>query len=75
MSGHFEHDCSTHDGVIRQATTTAAERADMTAKSAPLMIGAVQIESVALRDSHMFLDHSSPPGPVSPTTTPLVLRV
>lgn len=74
MSGHSEHDCNTHDGVVRQAATTA-ERADMTAKSAPLMIGTVQIESVALRASQTFLDYSSPPGTAPPTTTPLVLRV
>ena len=75
ISGHSEHDCSTHDSVVRQATTTAAERADMTAKSAAPIIVAVQIESVAVRDSQTFLDHSSPPGTAPPTTTPLVLRV
>ena len=71
MSGHSEHDCSTHDGAFRQATTTAPERTDMTA----LMIGAVQIESVARCDSQTFFDYSSPPDTAPPTTTPLVLRV
>ena len=74
MSGQSEHDCSTHDGAIRQATTTPAERADVTAKSVPFMLGVVQIESVTLPDSHTFLDYSSPPGTAPPTTTPLVLR-
>jgi len=75
VSGHSEHDCSTHDGAVRQATTTAAERADMTVKSVPLWIGAVQIASVALRDSQSSLDYLSPSGTAPPATTPLVLRV
>lgn len=75
IGGHSEHDCSTHDGTIQQATTTAAERVEMTAKSAPLVIATVQIESLVLRASQVFFDSSSPPGTVSPTTTPLVLRV
>ena len=75
ISGQSEHDCSTHGGLLRPATTTPAERADLTAKSAPLVIGAAQVESVSLRDSHIFLDYSSPPGTAPPTTTPLVLRV
>jgi hypothetical protein len=73
MSGHSEDDCS-HDGAVRQAATTAAERADMTAKSAPVMIGAAQIE-LALRVSQTYLDYRSPPGTAPPTTAPLVLRV
>ena len=75
VSGQSEHDCSTHGGLLRPATTTPAERADLTAKSAPLVIGAAQVESVSPRDSHIFLDYSSPPGTAPPTTTPLVLRV
>jgi hypothetical protein len=75
ISGYPEHDCSTHDGAIRQASTTAAERADMTAKAAALMIGAVAIESIVLRDIQTFFDYSSPPSTAPPTTTPLVLRV
>jgi hypothetical protein len=75
ISGQSEHDCSTHSGLLRPATTTPAERADLTAKSAPLVLAAAQVESVSLRDSHTFLDYSSPPGTAPPTTTPLVLRV
>jgi hypothetical protein len=75
ISDLSEHDCSTHDGAIRQAATTAAERADITAKSVPLMIGSVQIEPVSLRDSKTFFDYSSPPATAPPTATPLVLRV
>ncbi len=75
ITGFLEHDCSTHDGAIRQASTTAAERADVTTKSTPIIIGAVAIESVALRNPQSFFDYSSPPGTAPPTTTPLVLRV
>ena len=75
ISGYPEHDCSTHDGALRQASTTAAERADVTTKSAPIVIGAVRTESVAFRNSQIFFDYSSRPGTAPPTTTPLVLRV
>ena len=75
ISVYSEHDCSTHDGAIRQASTTAAERADVTTKSAPLIIGAAAIESVVLRNPPTSFDYSSPPGTAPPTTTPLVLRV
>lgn len=74
ISGYPEHDCSTHDGAIRQATT-AAERADLTTKSAPIIIGAAAIVSVVLRNPQTFFDYSSPPGTPPSTTTPLVLRV
>ena len=75
ISGSPEHDCSTHDGAIRQASTTAAERADVTTKSAPIIIGAAAIESVVVRNPQTFFDYSSPPGTAPPTTTPVVLRV
>jgi hypothetical protein len=75
ISGQPKHDCSTHAGIVGQPTTAPAERTDLTAKSAPPMMGAVQFESISLRDSNAFLDYSSPPGTAPPTTTPLVLRV
>ena len=74
ISGYPEHDCSTHDGAIRQTSTTAGERADLTTKSAPIIFGAVRTESVVFRDSRIF-GYISPPGSAPPTTTPLVLRV
>jgi hypothetical protein len=74
ISGYPEHDCGTHDGAIRQASTTAAERADVTTKSSPMIVGAAAIESVVLRNSQTSFDYSSPPGTAPPTTTPLVLR-
>ncbi len=75
ISGYTEHDCSTHDGAIRQATTTATERADLTTKSAPIIIGAAAIVSVVPRNPQTFFDYSSPSGTAPSTTTPLVLRV
>lgn len=75
ISGYPEHDCSTHDGAVRQVSTTAAERADVTTKSAPIVIAAVRTESVVFRNSQIFSDYSSPPGTAPPTTTPPVLRV
>jgi hypothetical protein len=76
ISGYPEHDCSTHDGAVRQASTTAAERADVTTRSSSIIIGAAVItESVVLRNPQTFFDYSSPPGTAPPTTTPLVLRV
>ena len=75
ISGYPEHDCSTHGGALRQASTTAAERADVTTKSVPIVIGAVRTESVVFRNNQIFFDYSSPPGTAPPTTTPLVLRV
>jgi hypothetical protein len=75
MSGHSEHDCGTHDGAIRQASTAAADRADVMTKSVPLVIGAVPIVLAVRRDSQALFDYSSPPGTAPPTTTPLVLRV
>jgi hypothetical protein len=76
ISGYPEHDCTTHDGAIRQASTTAVERGDVTTKSAPIaVLGVIGTESVAFRHSQIFFDYSSPPGTAPPTTTPLVLRV
>jgi hypothetical protein len=75
ISGYSEHDCSTHDGAIRQASTTAVDRGDLTTKSAPIVIGVNGTESVAFRNSQVFFDYSFPPGTAPPTTTPLVLRV
>jgi hypothetical protein len=75
ISGYSEHDCSTHDGAIRQASTTAVERGDVTMKSVPIIIGAVRTESDIFRDRQIFVDYTSPPGTAPPTTTPLILRV
>jgi hypothetical protein len=75
INGHPEHDCSTHNGAVRQATTTAAERADLITKSAPLTTAAVEIASETVIDWQPSFDYSSPPDTAPPTTTPLVLRV
>jgi hypothetical protein len=75
MTGYPEHDCSTHEGTIRQASTTAAERGNVAAKSGLIIVIAVQTESLAVRISQASSGYTSPPGTAPPTTTPLVLRV
>ena len=75
IGGYHEHDCSTHQGAVRQAITTAAERADVTAKVAPLATQGIPIEFVALRAATTLIEDSSPPGTAPATATPLVLRV
>ena len=56
MSGHSEHDCRTHDGAIRQAATTAAERADVKATTAPWLMSVIQIGQVARHDVRAFFE-------------------
>ena len=75
ISGYPEHDCSTHDAALRQATTTAAERADLSAASAPLLITVLHSTVRPLPASESVFDYNAPPGTAPPTTTPLVLRV
>jgi hypothetical protein len=75
ISGASGHDCSTHDAAIRQVITTAAERADLSAKSALAVVGTTEIEVVALHDTHSGFDHTALPGTAPPTTRPAVLRV
>jgi hypothetical protein len=75
ISGPPEHDCNTHDGLVRQPTLAPADRMNRTASSAPAVLAAVPFESGALPVSSPPLDHSSPPGTAPVTTTPLVLRV
>lgn len=75
LKGLSEHDCSTHDAALRQATTTAAERADLSAASAPLLITVLHSPARPLPVSESVFDDNAPPGIAPPTTTPLVLRV
>jgi len=75
ISGASGHDCSTHDAGIRQVATTAAERADVTAKSVPSVISTVQTTFETLHAVRSIFDYTAPPGTAPPTTTPFVLRV
>jgi hypothetical protein len=75
ISGYPEHDCSTHDAALRQSTTTAAERADLSAASAQLLITVLHATAKPLPASESVFDYNAPPGTAPPTTTPLVLRV
>jgi hypothetical protein len=69
------HDCSTH-AAIRHVATTAPERVDPSAKSAPSIIGSPSIdEFVVLHEAKGAYDYAVPPGTAPPTARPLVLRV
>ena len=70
-----DHDCNTHDAALRQASTTAAERADWGISSIPLATTTVLATFRPLTDSEPQFEYSTPPGSTPPTTTPLVLRV
>lgn len=74
IRGASEHDCSTHDAVARQTSTTAMERAAGVA-SPRLAVAAVYATLRALPVVETAFAHSAPPGTAPPTTTPLVLRV
>ena len=76
ISGQSAHDCSTHDASMRQVSTTAAERADLSAKSAPSIIGSPSPgEFVVLHEAQGAFDYTVPQGTAPPTARPLVLRV
>lgn len=75
INGQSAHDCSTH-AAVRQVATTAPERADLSAKSAPSIIGSPRLgEFVVLYNAEDSLDDSAPPGIAPPTARPIVLRV
>ena len=74
ISGVSDHDCGTHDVAIRQATLTAAERANRGVMRVALTTTfvAVTVKSPATSGSHF--QYTTPPGTAPPTTTPLILR-
>ena len=75
IQGGAEHDCSTHDAAVRQATSTVAQRADGVAGSVLLpALTARAITTAPIRVDSSF-DYDAPPGTAPPTTTPLVLRI
>ena len=74
IRGVSEHNCSTHDAVVRPTSTTAMERAAGLG-SPPLSVGAAYATLRALPVLETAFAHSAPPGTAPPTTTPLVLRV
>lgn len=67
------HDCRTHDQSVGQVATTAAERGDLSARSAPTLVDSSNGRSVVA--SHDVFDYTSPPGTAPPTVRPIVLRV
>ena len=75
IQGGSEHDCSTHDAAVRQATSTVAQRADGVAGSVLLATPTARaITTAPIRVDSSF-DYDAPPGTAPPTTTPLVLRI
>jgi hypothetical protein len=75
IQGVSEHDCSTHDAAVRQATSTVAARADGIAGSVLLATPTVRAITKALIRVDSSFEYDAPPGTAPPTTTPLVLRV
>ena len=74
IQGVSEHDCGTHDAVVRQASTTAGERS-VGVSSPPPAVPAVHATVHALPALETSFAQGAPPGTAPPTTTPLVLRV
>lgn len=70
-----DHDCNSHDGALRQASTTATERANWDITSIPSATTIALATFKAPADSGPHFEYSTPPGSAPPTTTPLVLRV
>ena len=70
-----EHDCANHDGVVGQIAVPATERTALNAASALSDPAAPRLPISASLPSRAATAFASPPGPVPPTTTPLVLRV
>jgi len=75
LRGVSDHDCSTHDGAVRQLITTTAQRGDALVIATPLAGAIVQISFATPSGTNSAFDYSAPPGTAPPTTTPLVLRV
>ncbi len=76
ISGRPAHDCSTHDASMPQIATTAPGRADLSAKSAPSVLGSAGLgEFVVLHDSRDSFDYTASSGTAPPTAIPVVLRV
>lgn len=75
IRGVSERDCSAHDTAIRQASLTAAEKANASVISIRLAANLVTIRLTAPLNGGADFQNSSPPGTAPPTTTPLVLRI
>jgi hypothetical protein len=75
IRGVSEHDCSTHDAAIREASLTAAEKANTSVTPITTGPNAVAVRFTAPLNGGAPFQNSSPPGTVPPTSTPLVLRI
>ena len=70
-----EHDCSTHDAAVPQATSTVAARAHGVTLLVLLTTPTDRAITPALIRVDSTFDYDAPPGTAPPITTPLVLRV
>jgi hypothetical protein len=75
IQGVSEHDCSTHNAAVRQATSTVAVRADGVTGSVLLATPTALAITTALIRVDSSFDYDAPPGTAPPTAIPLVLRV
>jgi hypothetical protein len=75
LLGASGHDCSDHEGAVREAATTTATRADSVPR--PTLLAAVAVHDTIsnLVESDDVFDYRTPPGSTPPTASPLVLRV
>ena len=69
-----QHDCTTHDAGLQQASTTAVRADGVTLSDLPAAT-AVHYTRPVLEASDARLDYRPPPGAIPPTASPLVLRV
>ena len=75
IRGVSEHACSTHDTAIRKASLTAAEKANASVTSIPLVANLVEVSFTSPLSAGSYFQYSSPPGTAPLTATPLVLRI
>ena len=75
IGGVSEHDCSSDDTAIREASLTAAEKANASVTSIPLVANVVTVRLSAPLHARAHFQNSSPPGTAPPTATPLVRRI
>ena len=74
INGVSGQDCYGHDGALRQASATAAERADRGVTSVPVVMTDALTMFTLLAESGPHVEYATL-GTAPPTATPLILRV